>query len=167
MKTFDLEEFKRKGFYEERRVVDTDISLEGGKIVKTLRVSGKIRSLLRNPRGPTYGGDFSRQDIVVMNALIEAGLTASDAIATFAASPRGKDAAVRKEGHFPDYLRRTAAAAAAYVSQKKSLFPVVPFGPLHTGFKLSTSGHIEFVSMETVKGELPYWLWEDRICFGT
>jgi hypothetical protein len=105
-----FQDFIDKGHYIERAepaIVDT----AGGRVIKNPKIPARFRSMMRRPGGFTYDGDRSRQDSAVVMALLNAGYTAADVYATFAACPRGKDALERKNGHFEDYVHRTIAGA--------------------------------------------------------
>jgi hypothetical protein len=113
---YDLSFFKSKGLYIEKPDA-AECSLEGGRVIAKPRVSDKIIQMMRKPGGDSHGGDFSRQDSAVITAFLNAGYSPADAFATFLASPRGRHAAERKEGHLEDYVERTIRKSLGLVEK--------------------------------------------------
>ena len=110
--------FKARGLHEEKTIEAESIPLGDGKIITSL--SEVLRKHLREPNNKDYEGDYSRQDSAAVTAMLSAGISKEDCYATFVASPRGKHAAARKEGHLEDYLTRTISKAASWLASGNS-----------------------------------------------
>ena len=110
-----LKQFKAEGLYEEK-AGSKECSFDGGKVVRHPNISDRIKGLLATPGGSTYKGDRSAQDSAVISALLGAGLSPADTYATFSASPRGRDAEHRKNGHFVDYVQRTIESGVGFIN---------------------------------------------------
>ena len=159
---YRIDDFKRLGLYQEK-TDSKECSLDGGKVVRDLNVSSRIKDLLATVGGTSHGGDGSRQDSAIITSLLSSGLSPADAAATFKTSVRGRDAQSRKEGHFDDYLQRTIERAAAFLDKNAKSDISVNFSnpkPSLTGTGLIVSmGH----EIETEKTE---WIWPGYIPAG-
>lgn len=163
---YRLEDFVSRGFFEKKPGAEYAVSFLGGRVVKHLGVSNRITKLLNNPRGPSYGEDYSRQDSAVITSLLSSGLSAADTYATFVNSPRGRDAASRKEGHFEDYVKRTIQKSLGFLkSQQEEESVRVDFSSgSFAGYP--PSGKADIISFEKVVSEKVQWLWNTRIPLG-
>lgn len=113
---YKLSDFKAKGLYIEKPgAAETDTS--GGHVIPMSKVPEKARKLLTSVGGTSHGGDLSKQDSAAITGMLAAGIPAPDVFATFAKSPRGRDAEERKPGHFEDYLQRTIEKASGYITR--------------------------------------------------
>ena len=115
MRTFDLEDFKRGGFYLPRASPVEDVDLRGGKVVDHLPAW-----LVKKLATVTTDGNPSADDFSCLCNLLEQGLQPPDAARTFHESKRGKDARARKVGHYRDYLTRSVGKAAGQVKGKQT-----------------------------------------------
>lgn len=124
MRRYRLEDFQTASIYKPRTstaAATAEVELTGGRVIVDPPISAEMKELLQTPRGDSYGGDPSKQDFHVIQALLEADLSPADAAATFMYSPRGKDVPKRKPGHVEDYVRRTVSKAAAFLEQQAQL----------------------------------------------
>jgi archaellum biogenesis ATPase FlaH len=160
---YRLDDFKRLGIYCEKPVAE-ECELNGGKIILRSKLSDKICKLLDEPGGSSHGGDFSRQDSAVITALLSAGHSSEDALATFKSSARGRHALERKAGHYEDYLKRTVEKAVGYLKSKKGSDKVsINFAKE----KKNSEGFGLIISMgHEVEVEKIRWIWPGYIPAG-
>lgn len=162
MTRYGLDDFKRAGWYKPKHVSPVEPGeLNGGAVVE---LAGDLRRRL-DTKG---GNDKSKVDFGVITELLSRGLPPEDVYATFAASARGKDAALRKAGHFDDYLRRTISAALSKAtlsrSRKRRVVPV-DFSKSDEGRYVHPSGIVSYKAHEVLTQEVR-WLWPPYIPYG-
>ena len=114
-RTFNVEDFRRRGFYMPKPAPVTDVDLRGGKVV-----TGLPAWLLQKLATVTTDGDPSVDDFSVLCDLLDRGVEPRDAARTFHESKRGKDARVRKEGHYLSYLKTTMGNVVSKVKGKQT-----------------------------------------------
>lgn len=148
--SYKLEDFIRLGLYRESPLPE-DVDLGSGKVVE---VPLKIKKLLQTTRSHSHNGDFSRQDSSVITAMLSSGISPADIYTTFLASPRGKNAAERKNGHLEDYVQRTIRKASSFLNQSTHIS--LDFG--RTRPKSEGEGIITVKASE-VEIEHPQWIW--------
>jgi putative DNA primase/helicase len=163
---YSLEQLRKKGLYKE-----APASVEGE--VRSGKVIQDIPDLLKqrlSDLGKGRYNDSSRQDSKVITHLIRCGLNPSDAYATFAASPRGKDAIARKNGHFDDYLQRTIRASLSFLEKTLDDYKKKDPETLHIDFARKRSYKLEeginVAQASEIETERPHWLWPGYIPAG-
>lgn len=161
---YRIDTFKELGFYDEKTEAQS-CDFEEGRIIRNPNVPERIKRLMREVGGNSYGGDFSRQDSAVITSFLTAGYQPADVYVTFSASPRGQDALSRKNGHGEDYLRRTIEAAVGFLSKEKRVngnisidFSRKKDRSTQTGIVVSMANEIE---VEHIR-----WLWPSYIPAG-
>src|SRR5207245_3730696 len=123
--------------------------------------------LLNSIRGPSYGGDPSRQDSALITALLSSGLSPGDTYYTFINSVRGGDAKFRKPGHVEDYVKRTIQKSLGYLKWASSNGNSQNISVDFSGEELiELTTKIESVLISQVAPEKVSWLWDRRIPIG-
>jgi hypothetical protein len=161
-----LSDFKKAGLYKEAPA-SVSGEVRYGKIVLD------IPDLLKQKLGDLRKGrhdDPSRQDSSVVTSLLRCGLNPSDAYATFAASPRGRDALTRKNGHFDDYLQRTIRASLSFLNKTLEDYKKKPIETIHIDFArkrtYSLQDGINVAMASGIETEKAKWLWPGYIPSG-
>ena len=150
-----IADFKRMGLYLEAPSSSADdLDLEGGVVWQDL--PSALRKRLSTVREDEDG---SSVDYGVIKSLLEEGLNAADAGATFSASKRGKDAQGRK-ADYADYLQRTIRKAAARTI-------TVDFSGVHepSANRITKSGILE-ERTDLIEPQKTEWVWRPYIPAG-
>jgi hypothetical protein len=166
---YNLDQFKAAGLYKEA-AASVSGEIRSGKII--LDIPDRLLLKLKTPGGSKYN-DPSREDSSCITGLLKCGLTPSDTYATFAASPRGRDAIVRKNSHFDDYLQRTIRASLSFIGKEISDYdtkPTTQDDSLHINFgKKRNYSLVEGINVAVASGietERANWLWPGYIPSG-
>src|SRR5438094_772349 len=117
---YRIDDFLRRDLYEDKPGSEYAVEFEGGRVSSSPNISKRFLDLLNSIRGPSYGGDPSRQDSALITALLSSGLSPGDTYQTFINSVRGGDAKFRKPGHVEDYVKRTIQKSLGYLKWASS-----------------------------------------------
>lgn len=163
---YSLEQLKQAGLYKEApESVNGEIRY--GKIIED--IPDLLKQRIYRIGGGRYG-DSSRQDSSDITALLKCGLTPGDCYATFADSPRGKDALSRKNGHFDDYLQRTIRASLSFLGKTLEDYKQKPIETIHIDFarkrNYTLQDGINVAMAEGIETEKAQWLWPGYIPSG-
>jgi len=163
--TYTLEDFKRLGIWEEKPIAEDIPPVKPGKAVSIHGLPEKIRTILQSSTIESHNGDFSRQDSSVITAMLSYGISPEDCYVTFASSPRGRHAAMRKIGHFDDYLQRTIRKAVGFLNSSKSgnNHIKVDFGKRK---KIAIGEGIVIDMAADIETERTHWVWYPYIPLG-
>jgi archaellum biogenesis ATPase FlaH len=113
---YDPQDFRRLGIFKEKPKgeIDSEYISSGRNVIGSL--NEKIQKLLSQRSDTSHSGDFSRQDLAIITAMLGAGFSIEDTYTTFASSARGKFAAERHPA-FDDYLQRTVKKGASFLGR--------------------------------------------------
>jgi archaellum biogenesis ATPase FlaH len=112
----DLYEFERVGIFSPRESGEAGAPpISSGRDVSDL-LNEKVRILLGKKSDSSHGGDYSRQDLAIITAILGAGYSPEDTYTTFSSSVRGKFAAERHPA-FDNYLQRSIHKGVSFLNR--------------------------------------------------